>query len=151
VVLAAATLGFLVWNWPPASIFMGDVGSGFLGFTLAVLGLVASRHSVARIEVWMILSGVFVVDATVTLLRRLVRGDRWFEAHRQHAYQYLASRWKKHLPVTILVCAINLFWLFPWAWIAALYPAYAMWCALAALAPLVIIALLLGAGRESRH
>jgi Fuc2NAc and GlcNAc transferase len=150
VVLAAATLGFLIWNWPPASIFMGDVGSGFLGFTLAVLGLAASRHSVARIEVWMILSGVFVVDSTVTLLTRIVRGDRWFEAHRQHAYQKLASRWKAHLPVTALVIAINLFWLFPWAWIAALYPARAMLCAIAALVPLIVIASLLGAGRANR-
>lgn len=150
VVLAAAALGFLVWNWPPASIFMGDVGSGFLGFTLAVLGLAASRHSVARIEVWMILSGVFVVDATVTLLTRVVRGDRWFEAHRQHAYQNLARRWKAHLPVTVLVIVINLFWLFPWAWIAALYPARAMLCAILALAPLIAIASLLGAGRQPR-
>jgi Fuc2NAc and GlcNAc transferase len=150
VVLAAAALGFLVWNWPPASIFMGDVGSGFLGFTLAVLGLAASRHSVARIEVWMILSGVFVVDATVTLLTRVVRGDRWFEAHRQHAYQHLARRWKAHLPVTVLVIVINLFWLFPWAWIAALYPARAMLCSIAALAPLIAIASLLAAGRQPR-
>src|SRR3984885_11627635 len=80
VVLAAATLGFLIWNWPPARIFMGDVGSGFLGFTLAVLGLAASRRSDIPIEVWAILSGVFFVDATVTLLSRIVRGDRWFEA-----------------------------------------------------------------------
>jgi Fuc2NAc and GlcNAc transferase len=149
VVLAAATLGFLIWNWPPARIFMGDVGSGFLGFTLAVLGLAASRHSVARIEVWLILSGVFMVDATVTLLTRIVRGDRWFEAHRQHAYQNLARRWKAHLPVTVLVIAINLFWLFPWAWIAALYPARAMLCVIAALVPLIAIASLLGAGRQS--
>jgi Fuc2NAc and GlcNAc transferase len=150
VVLAAATLGFLVWNWPPARIFMGDVGSGFLGFTLAVIALAASRHSVARIEVWMILSGVFVVDATVTLLTRVVRGDRWFEAHRQHAYQHLASRWKAHMPVTALVIVINLLWLFPWAWIAALYPADATSCAIAALVPLAVVASLLGAGRQPR-
>jgi Fuc2NAc and GlcNAc transferase len=151
LVLAAATLGFLIWNWPPASIFMGDVGSGFLGFTLGVLGLAASRHSVARIEVWVILNGVFIVDATVTLLTRIMRRDRWFEAHRQHAYQKLASRWKAHLPVTVLVITINLIWLFPWAWIAALYPARAMLCAIAALFPLIVFTSLLGAGRQSRH
>jgi Fuc2NAc and GlcNAc transferase len=151
VVLAAAALGFLIWNWPPARIFMGDVGSGFLGFTLAVLGLAASQRSAARIEVWLILSGVFMVDATITLLTRLVRGDRWFEAHRQHAYQNLASRWNAHLPVTVLVIVINLFWLFPWAWIATLYPTRAMLCATAALGPLAVIASLLGAGRQRRH
>jgi Fuc2NAc and GlcNAc transferase len=150
LVLAAATLGFLIWNWPPARIFMGDVGSGFLGFALAVLGLAASRHSTAPIEVWAILGGVFLVDATVTLLRRIFRGDRWFEAHRLHAYQALASRWQGHLPVTVLVIGINVFWLFPWAWIAATYPARALWDVFAALAPLAIIALLAGAGRKAR-
>ena len=148
LVLAAASLGFLVWNWPPARIFMGDVGSGFLGFTLAVLGLAASRRSAVPLEVWAILSGVFFVDATVTLIRRMVRGDRWFEAHRLHAYQNLASRWRAHLPVTVLVIAINVLWLFPWAWVAAVHPAQAMLCVAAALTPLVIAALLVGAGRK---
>ena len=99
--LAAACVGFLRWNWPPARIFMGDVGSGFLGFTLAVLGFASSQHGAMAIEVWAILSGVFLVDATVTLLSRIVRGDRWFEAHRLHAYQILVSRWQAHLPVTL--------------------------------------------------
>jgi Fuc2NAc and GlcNAc transferase len=148
LVLAAATLGFLVWNWPPARIFMGDVGSGFLGFTLAALGLAASRHSALPLEVWAILSGVFFVDATVTLLRRMIRGDRWFEAHRLHAYQVLASRWQAHLPVTVLVIAINVMWLLPWAWIAAVHPAQAMLCVAGSWTPLVIAALLVGAGRK---
>jgi Fuc2NAc and GlcNAc transferase len=147
IVLAAGTFGFLVWNWPPARIFMGDVGSGFLGFTLTVLALAASRHSAVPFEVWAILSGVFLVDASVTLLRRIMRGDRWFEAHRLHAYQILASRWQAHLPATVLAIAINLFWLFPWAWIAASYPSRAMLCSIAALLPLMIATLLIGAGR----
>ncbi len=151
LVLAAATLGFLIWNWPPARIFMGDVGSGFLGFTLAVLGLAASRQGTTPIEVWVILSGVFIVDATVTLVRRIVRGDRWFEAHRLHAYQNLASRWQRHWPVTVSVIAINICWLFPWAWFAATHPASAMSYMITALAPLIIIALLVGAGRTSRR
>jgi len=146
--LAAATLGFLAWNWPPARIFMGDVGSGFLGFTLAVLGLAVSRHGAMPIEVWAILYGVFLVDATVTLLRRIARGDRWFEAHRLHAYQSLASRWGAHLPVTVLVTAVNLVWLLPWAWIANAQPEHAMLYAIAALAPLTAVAFLLGAGRR---
>ena len=147
-VLAAATSGFLIWNWPPARIFMGDVGSGFLGFTLAVLGLAASRNSTTPIEAWAILSGVFLVDSTVTLVRRIVRGDRWFEAHRLHAYQYLARRWGAHMPVTVLAIGINLFWLFPWAWLAAQYPSHARYSVIAALGPLAIVALLAGAGRK---
>ena len=149
VALGAATLGFLILNWPPARIFMGDVGSGFLGFNLIVLALAASRRSALPIEVWAILGGVFLVDATVTLLRRVVRGERWFEAHRLHAYQILARRWQAHLPATILVIAIDLFWLFPWAWIAAISPDRAPLYSIAALLPLVIAALFVGAGRST--
>jgi Fuc2NAc and GlcNAc transferase len=145
--LAAATLGFLIWNWPPARIFMGDVGSGFLGFALAVLALAASRHSAVPLESWVILGGVFLVDSTFTLIRRAARGERWFEAHRAHAYQILAGRWRAHLPVTVLVIAVNVLWLFPWAWVAAIHPARAMLCVLAALTPLAVFVLLVGAGR----
>lgn len=144
--LAAATLGFLIWNWPPARIFMGDVGSGFLGFSLAALGLAASQQGVVSMEVWAILAGVFLVDATLTLVRRVARGDRWFEAHRMHGYQRLASRWKAHLPVTVLVIVINLFWLLPWAYVAASIPARAHWCMAAALIPLSFVLLASGAG-----
>jgi Fuc2NAc and GlcNAc transferase len=148
--LAAAACGFLIWNWPPARIFMGDVGSGFLGFSIGALALAASQRGVVRIEVWAILSGVFLVDATLTLLRRLARGERWFEAHRMHAYQHLASRWKSHRPVTVLVISVNCLWLLPWAYAAAAVPIWAAWYMAAALVPLAIVLLFVGAGsRES--
>jgi Fuc2NAc and GlcNAc transferase len=149
--LAGASLGFLLWNWPPARIFMGDVGSGFLGFMLAALALAASRRGGIAFASWVILSGVFCVDATVTLLRRIARGDRWFEAHRTHAYQRLARRWSAHLPVTGLVIAIDALWLLPWAWTAAHHRAEAGWCVCAALLPLVCLALLAGAGAVERQ
>jgi Fuc2NAc and GlcNAc transferase len=146
--LAAASLGFLRWNWPPAGIFMGDVGSGFLGFTLAALGLAANQVGTIPFEAWGILGGFFFVDATITLLRRAVRGDQWFEAHRIHAYQQLTRRWKAHLPVTLSVSAINLTWLLPWAWLAVRTPASAKYFLIAALAPLVVFVILAGAGRK---
>lgn len=146
--LAAASLGFLRWNWPPARIFMGDVGSGFLGFTLIVLGLAASQRGTIPFEVWGILGGFFFVDATITLLRRMVRGDQWFEAHRTHAYQWLARRWKAHLPVTLSVSAINVGWLLPWAWLATRFPVYARDFLAVALAPVVVLVILVGAGRK---
>jgi Fuc2NAc and GlcNAc transferase len=148
--LAAACLGFLRWNWPPARIFMGDVGSGFLGFSLAVLGLTASQRGVLPVETWAILGGVFLIDATVTLLRRLARGDRWFEAHRMHAYQHLARQWKAHLPVTILVMIINGLWLLPLAVLAAIAPSHALWLLVVALAPLAALAIVYGAGTSER-
>jgi Fuc2NAc and GlcNAc transferase len=148
--LAAASLGFLRWNWPPARIFMGDVGSGFLGFSLAVLGLAASQKGRFPIEVWAILGGFFLVDATVTLIRRVIRGDRWFHAHRTHAYQHLARRWKAHRPVTILVMLINVFWLLPLAILATKFPSYVLWFLATALMPLVALVIACGAGTDER-
>lgn len=146
--LAAADLGFLVWNWPPARIFMGDVGSGFIGFTIAVFALLCTERGILPIEVWGILGGVFVVDSTTTLIRRILRGDRWYESHRIHAYQHLARRWKSHLRVTISISAINCVWLFPWAFLAARAPAYAKYCLIIALVPLAALALWMGSGRK---
>jgi Fuc2NAc and GlcNAc transferase len=146
--LAAASAGFLCWNWPPAQIFMGDVGSGFLGFTLAALALDLSHRSAIPYAVWPILGGIFLVDATVTLLRRMLRGERWFEAHRSHAYQHLARRMGKHLPVTLSTVAVDLFWLLPWSWYAVMHRQLAWWCLLAATLPLLILAFLLRAGQR---
>jgi Fuc2NAc and GlcNAc transferase len=145
--LCAASVGFLVWNWPPARIFMGDVGSGFLGLMVPMLELVASERAPIPLQVWIILGGLFLLDATVTLLRRVIRGDRWFEAHRLHAYQRLARRWKSHLLVTVLFCSINIFWLLPWAWYAEKAPAFATMSLVAALTPVLLFVLIAGAGK----
>jgi Fuc2NAc and GlcNAc transferase len=115
VLLAAATLGFLVWNLPPARIFMGDAGSGFLGLMLGTLSLQAAVTRPVLLWCWLVLLGVFIVDATVTLIRRLLRGERVHEAHRSHAYQHASRELGGHRPVTLAVAAINVFWLLPWA------------------------------------
>jgi Fuc2NAc and GlcNAc transferase len=145
--LAGASAGFLAWNWPPARIFMGDVGSGFLGFFIAVLALAAARSAPASAFVWLILGGTFFVDATVTFLRRLLRGVRVYEAHREHAYQWLSRRWQSHAAVDWAFIAVNVCWLAPWAWFAATHPEYAALAGLAALLPLVVLAVAMGAGR----
>jgi Fuc2NAc and GlcNAc transferase len=147
-IIAAASLGFLVWNWPPARIFMGDVGSGFLGFVLAVMALAAIHERASMLPAWLILGGAFFVDATVTVVRRLARGERVYEAHRSHAYQWLARRWNSHERVSVLYAMVNLLWLAPWAWIALRFPAYSGWCVLGAWGLLVPAALASGAGRS---
>jgi Fuc2NAc and GlcNAc transferase len=119
----AVCCGFLVWNWPPARIFMGDVGSGYLGFVLVVLALAATRENPAALAVWLILGGIFFCDAFVTLVRRLARGERLYQAHRSHAYQWLSRRWGSHRSVTLAVVCVNLGWLLPAAWFAAVHPA----------------------------
>jgi Fuc2NAc and GlcNAc transferase len=148
LLIGASCAGFLLWNWPPARIFMGDVGSGYLGYVIAVLALAASRESPASLWTWLILGGVFFVDATVTLARRLLRGERVYEAHRSHAYQWLARRWGSHKSVTMTVTAVNLLWLLPCASFAARYPQWDLWTVLVALIPLGVGAIAAGAGRR---
>jgi Fuc2NAc and GlcNAc transferase len=112
-IVGAASLGFLVWNWPPAKIFMGDVGSGFLGFAFGAMAIATHANKSLDIWVWLVILGVFVVDATLTLIRRVMRGERFYEAHRSHAYQHAASRLGSHKPVTLAVAGINIVWLLP--------------------------------------
>jgi Fuc2NAc and GlcNAc transferase len=146
-VFAASCGGFLLWNWPPAKIFMGDVGSGYLGYGLAVLGLKAAHQDAAALWVWLILGAVFLLDASVTLARRALRGERVYQAHRSHAYQWLARRWRSHRRVTLAVVGLNLLWLAPCAALARGYPTMAAWIALMALLPLAVAVLAAGAGR----
>ncbi|EKT4532931.1 glycosyl transferase, partial [Pseudomonas putida] len=113
LLLAAATGGFLLWNFPPARIFMGDAGSGFLGMMLAALSIQAAQAAPELLWSWLILLGVFVVDATWTLLRRIARGEKFYEAHRSHAYQFASRQHGRHKPITIAIVAINVLWLLP--------------------------------------
>lgn len=146
--LSAACLGFLVWNWPPAKLFMGDVGSGFLGFALGTLALFSSETSPRLIWPWLILLAAFGVDATVTLLRRIFLRARWYEAHRSHAYQHAAQAFGSHARVTLAVAAINIGWLFPLAGLASRYRQAAPIFAAVAVVPLVYVTFRLKAGRE---
>jgi Fuc2NAc and GlcNAc transferase len=148
VAFGTACAGFLVWNWPPARIFLGDVGSGFLGYVIAVTALADGPASPSALWVWLILGGVFFVDATVTLARRASLGRKVSAAHRSHAYQRLARRWRSHRKVTLTVAAVNVFWLLPCAAAAARYPEWALALVGMAFAPLVAVAWAVGAGME---
>jgi glycosyltransferase WbpL len=150
-IFAGSCCGFLLWNWPPARIFMGDAGSGFLGFFVAVLALGAAQHAPAAPFVWLILAGAFFVDATTTFARRLLRGARVHQAHREHAYQWLARRWGSHRTVDWVLIGINVGWLAPCAWYAGRHPDLAYVVSIVALAPLVPVALIAGAGREEMN
>ena len=123
--LAAAVAGFLIWNWPPARIFMGDAGSGFLGFAFAALVLWCAVENGRLLWPSCILLSVFFADATTTLLVRMSRGEKWYEAHSSHAYQRLARRWG-HRPVALGVSMINVLILGPASWVAWTYPESAL-------------------------
>ena len=146
LLLAVSVVGFLFWNFPPARIFMGDAGSGFLGIVLGGLSLQAAWVSADLLWGWLILLGVFIVDATFTLFRRLLRGDKIYEAHRSHAYQFASRRFGNHLPVTVAVGAINLLWLLPIALWVTQFGLNSSLGLILAYAPLVLLAIKFRAG-----
>ncbi len=155
LIVAAATVGFLLLNWPPAKIFMGDVGSTWLAFMVLALALLSVQAGWLSYASWLVLAAVFVTDATVTLITRMLRGERWYEAHRSHAYQRLSRRWQGdrkagHRSVTLLVAAVNALWLAPWAWACMQWPAWSVMFMVTAYLPLVLAALWLGAGRPDQ-
>ena len=125
---------------------MGDVGSGFLGYVIAVLALASAGDGSGSLLVWLALGGVFFVDATVTLIRRARRRELLSESHRTHAYQWLSRRWGSHRSVTLAVIFVNVGWLFPFAWLVGRFPAEGWWLVIIALCPVVLCALKAGAG-----
>jgi Fuc2NAc and GlcNAc transferase len=125
---------------------MGDAGSGFLGIVLGGLSLQASWVSPDLLWGWLILLGVFIVDATFTLFRRLLRGDKVYEAHRSHAYQYASRRFGSHLKVTSVVALINLLWLLPIALGVVRFGLDSSLGLILAYAPLVALAIRFRAG-----
>jgi Fuc2NAc and GlcNAc transferase len=147
-VLIAATAGFLWWNWPPAKIFLGDVGSGFIGYTLALIALADMRSPGGGLGFpgWVILNGLFIVDATYTLVRRLGTGQQWYSPHRLHAYQKAATMLGGHRPVVIYALCINTLWLLPCAFAAQRWPNWAVPSLFVALLPLLVLVVRMKAG-----
>lgn len=100
--LAITSLSFLWHNWPPARIFMGDVGSAFLGFAFATVALLPKQANAQLAVSGILLLWPFLFDATYTLLQRLRRGENIFAAHRSHLYQRLVIVGYSHRSVTLL-------------------------------------------------
>ncbi|MCW1387323.1 glycosyltransferase family 4 protein [Acinetobacter baumannii] len=146
-ILAACVLGFVLWNFPKARIFMGDAGSGFLGLILGILALISLKIDPALFCAWIICLGVFIVDATFTLIRRVINGHKMYDAHRSHAYQYASRKYNSHTTVTIGVLLINVFWLLPIAYLASQKVMMPESLLLIAYIPLILLALFFGAGK----
>ncbi|ATU46712.1 glycosyl transferase [Acinetobacter junii] len=144
--LSACAFGFLLWNFPKAKIFMGDACSGFLGLTLGILALIALKENLALFCAWIICLGVFIVDATFTLVRRVSSGYKMYDAHRSHSYQILSRKWNSHTPVTLLVAGINILWLLPVAYWTVTLSNYPEVGVLIAYLPLIMIVIYSKAG-----
>ena len=115
ITLVASTGGFLYWNFPQAKLFMGDSGSLFLGFCLGLLTIEPANEEINLTLAWLIMLAVFIVDASYTLLYRIISGQPFSQAHRSHSYQKFALKYQSHTRVTLGVVVINIVWLFPLA------------------------------------
>lgn len=125
-VTSGGALGFLAWNMSHRGrIFMGDGGSGFLGFAIGALSVAAWASGALSPWQCVAASATFLADATVTLVRRAMRGERLAQAHRSHGYQHLAQRWGSHRRVTALYVAADLLWCVPLALLAGRWASWA--------------------------
>jgi UDP-GlcNAc:undecaprenyl-phosphate GlcNAc-1-phosphate transferase len=104
VLLGSGCLGFVCYNFPPAKVFMGDVGSTFIGYTLAVLALMGNQSEKSGYIPFLVpvlLLGTFLFDTTVTLGRRILRREKWYLSHREHYYQKMTKLGFSHLQITL--------------------------------------------------
>jgi Fuc2NAc and GlcNAc transferase len=123
--LATVTAGFLVWNWQPAKIFMGDVGSTLLGFTIGVFAVYYQNCGDSSIVIWLMLTSIFWFDASLTLYRRWRNGESLSKAHRKHAYQRIVQSGYSHQKTVVYLLLINLS-ILGLVWLAIRYPNYSL-------------------------
>lgn len=138
--VAAAAFGFLIWNWPPAKIFLGDSGSVPLGYLLGWLLLSLAANGAWQAAV--ILPLYYLADATITLFRRIARGEKFWHAHRDHYYQAAIKRGMSHARVSSAVAVVNLL-LVGLALVSVLAAPETAWPWVALLAAVILVAFLL--------
>ena len=146
-ILAASVAGFLVFNWQPAKLFMGDSGSGFLGLMVVLMAIATTPP--LNLWPWAILVTLFVADATVTVVRRMLRGEKWYEGHNLHAYQRLSRRWHSHRAATACYMSVNIVFVLPLAVVAWSNPALGLNATVFAWGLAFPAAFFLGAGAKA--
>lgn len=144
IVLAASSLAFLYFNWPPAKMFLGDVGSNFFGYLFGALLLITVRNGYLSIWTWLIILAYFVTDTTTTTFLRMCLVKGWHLPHRSHAYQNLARVLNNHKFVTCLILSINVFYLLPLAYLSIQHQQYAWLAFLASIIPIFVFVLKYG-------
>ncbi|ABC29215.1 UDP-N-acetylmuramyl pentapeptide phosphotransferase/UDP-N-acetylglucosamine-1-phosphate transferase [Hahella chejuensis KCTC 2396] len=136
--VAVSSLGFLCWNWAPAKIFMGDIGSVSLGWLFGGAMLISERDTQIGIWVYLILMAAFIGDATITLLARLLNREKVWLPHRTHLYQLMSVKLGDHRKVNYLLIFVNVVWLLPMALSAFMMPDWAWGFAVVAYSPLLL-------------
>ncbi len=147
ILLVASVLGFFFWNFPKAKIFMGDVGSYFLGFVTGVIMIKSWYLTIDIIFSWVILLSVFITDATYTLVVRILNREKFYLPHRNHAYQIISRKYDSHIKVSTLLIIINMAYLFPIAFFVATKDIHPLTGLAISYIPLVAIAIWVGAGK----
>lgn len=123
--LAAVCAGFLPQNFPRPLVFMGDSGSVPLGFAIAALLTLGISRQLIGIPVALLVLAVFLVDSSLTLFNRAIRGEQWYTAHRQHMYQRLIGQGWTHNRVLFLYQAVNIILIVPVVMLVLMYPEHA--------------------------
>lgn len=147
IVITSSACGFLFWNFPKAKLFMGDAGSLFLGLSFGLLIVGSANENFRLVVGWLIMLGVFIVDASYTLTYRFITRQLVHQAHRTHAYQKIATRFNSHTKTTLAIVAINFFWLLPIALAVTITQLNSAAALLIAYAPLLLLAQKVQAGR----
>lgn len=148
LILAASCFGFLIWNWPPAKIFMGDIGSSVLGFLLAAQAIWGSQGYGINFSVFLILNAVFIGDATYTLAVRAYRRVKVWQAHRSHLYQHLDQKGYSRKKIFLALLGYNLFYLLPLAMWVQESMEFTWLALILAYLPIGVLAYFFKAGRE---
>lgn len=148
LLLAAGLVGFLIFNWSPAKIFLGDTGAYFLGFIFSTMSLITLIYEEVPLHVTIILFALFITDATYTLLVRLIRRENVFEAHRQFAFQKWNRKGLSHRKISLFYLSICIFWLCPLSYAAYVRPDYSMLFTVIAFIPLIYFCYSKRAGTE---
>lgn len=108
IAVAGASVGFMRWNWSPAKIFMGDVGSLALGAFFAIIAIIGTTRLDIPLLAFLILYAVYLADSGVTLLHRIIKKEKWWQAHRSHFYQRAVQSGFSHAQVSLSVMALNI-------------------------------------------
>ncbi len=142
--LAASCMGFIFFNLPPASIFMGDAGSIFIGYCIGALVLTTLYMNQVTFWNWLILLSYYLADTTCTTIMRVFLVKKWYGVHRSHAYQNVARIKNSHSKVTYGILLYNIIWVFPLLIWSLYQPQYAYVAAILAVTPSVIWSLRYG-------
>jgi Fuc2NAc and GlcNAc transferase len=139
ILIATTVSGFIIFNWPPATIFMGDAGSVFLGYIFGALLIFTTLNGSLSIWNWLIVFGYFFADTTVTQIVRIILVKKWYLAHQSHAYQNIARINGSHLKVTSRVTLYNIIWILPIAIWSALQPEMEILAAILSVTPALVV------------